>query len=635
MHFLVLSILQIALSNKCQSVLSQEGQSLIQLLVGDHMNAGTQSKALGHISNSGKEINDFGHYDACQDQKGSHYLLIDIKVFALPTKLGVCVPKECSKHDLKELLENSRNLNNHNLGASSGYKISIHEPKTLEMEIGGYLTFTGVSLLLILTAYSTYVTRKQKDLPGSGRPTRASALLQCFSFTNNWAGLFNRPVQDSTIIFDGVRAITTLWIVYGHVYLLRLLDVIKNLDEVPKHYENPFSAIGYTPYIGVDTFFWLSGFLFGYLIVQENEKARGRIKWGLSIVSRILRILPLYMFILIFINFGISTWASGPKSYHIKDHAQGDCPEYWWTNILFINNYVPDFTGNNCIGQSWYLAVDMQSYLVCVVLMIIYFRAKKIYFWVIVGLILIASTVYRLVIADHYDVYMALLSSHTSEKDYNRIHTNGLSRIPPYLVGILSGLVFNFKKFGKTSDPFVKFFNQIFNSQVKSIISFVLGFALFNFLIWIPVSSWSDNENDYVGYSRGFNIFYMGCYGILSSISFSCMFLPMLYEAIPIIPDFLAWTFWVPFARASFCIYFVHIAVIRVFLANERLPYIYSFYSLIVDFMYMGLVSTFIGFLVYTLVEAPLGSLLKLLLGRAPAKKDKLIEVSAKEQEMK
>ena len=39
------------------------------------------------------------------------------------------------------------------------------------------------------------------------------------------------------------------------------------------------------------------------------------------------------------------------------------CKDYGWRNFLYIQNFYKSDLTNQCLGQSWYLAVDMQLYI--------------------------------------------------------------------------------------------------------------------------------------------------------------------------------------------------------------------------------------------------------------------------------
>ncbi len=41
---------------------------------------------------------------------------------------------------------------------------------------------------------------------------------------------------------------------------------------------------------------------------------------------------------------------NGPMWYR-GDFLNNGCKNYWWTNFLFLNNFIPDGDGNGCM--SW------------------------------------------------------------------------------------------------------------------------------------------------------------------------------------------------------------------------------------------------------------------------------------------
>lgn len=637
MILLLFLITDVISGNSCKSALSLEGQSLVQLVLGDHQNKDTQSKAISQLMFSGKGLNDLGQWSACNRLTDSRYLVVDFDLTLIQTQIGVCVPKECTEAEIKEIFASS-DFSKHDL-LTSGIKdkIQVSETKTPDLGSAGVITWIGFCVFGIVIAYGTLVEgRISEEDKKSGNVPKHVECFMCFSFKKNWDSLFERQFNDSTRVLDGARALSVLWVILGHVFLIRFLDVLSNYEDIPTFFESPIASFGYSTTLSVDTFFWLSGFLLGYLTIQEAIKSRGRLNWGLSIILRFLRILPTYIFTLLWVNFIITNWGEGPKFSQIKDRAQKDCSEYWWTNVLFINNIIPDYHGNDCIGQSWYLAADMQIFLICIPVLTMYFKFRKYFTWVFVFFLCLMSFIYRIVIADHYNVYISFFNSEQDQNNYKKIHIAAVARVAPYLLGILSGFVYNYKKFGKTNDPCVKFLDSQLNNRLKSNLIFLFGLLCISLIFWLPVKSWADNENNFMGYSRGFNIFFMGIYNLMSSLAYSCMFLPMLYNFVSIPAAILGHKFWVPLAKASFSIYFVHMAIIRLFIANEANSYNFTKLHIFTDVLFMGLVSVVAGMLVYTTVEAPFGNLLRVLVKnkRTPRKEQRLVEAELNEKEM-
>jgi hypothetical protein len=44
----------------------------------------------------------------------------------------------------------------------------------------------------------------------------------------------------------------------------------------------------------------------------------------------------------------------------IPPQVKETCGKYWWTNIIYVNNFIPSVWREQCFLWGWYLAVDMQ-----------------------------------------------------------------------------------------------------------------------------------------------------------------------------------------------------------------------------------------------------------------------------------
>ena len=649
----ILVFLALTSANKCQSVLSDEGQSLIQLLIGDYTDKKLQSITAQQLAYSGKDLNDLGHWSSCTRLKNSHYLIIDFKLTNVQTKLGLCVPKECSASDLHALITSSAYQDHPVLKSSwTPSKIKVFKPETDEASAGFYLACLVFLALILVTAYGSYIdyslTPPKKEVSVEmgekssmpevpAQPRRLPKyiiLLQCFSFQRNWNSMFLRPFSDSTVIFDGIRSISILLIVFGHCLLSRITDVIYNLEDFLEYFQSPFGTILASGSASVDAFFWLTGFLIGYLILDEAARKKGRINWSMSVVARVLRLLPNYIFVLMFVNLILGNMGHGPKWEQVEDIIQLDCPKYWWTNLLFINNIYPWYIGNNCLGQSWYMAADMQLYLLSIPVIIFYLKFPKHYGWILFLTLLIISFIYRITVAAHYEVYITVINPKNNIDHYKKIHQASIARIAPYFVGIFTGFVFNYKKNGKTNDPIVKKIDLFYQSKIRSYISFAVGLLLIFLAYYFPYLAYSDKK-ELTGIGKGGNAAFLGFYTYLTSFSFTLMLLPTLYDQIPIVKMFLSFDVWIPIAKSSFSTYFIHLCLIRVYIASEESATMFSHLTVTTDCIFLGVVTVIAGMLLFTIVENPFGKMFKVLLTpqRQQARKEQpLLATELKEQ---
>src|SRR5574343_1022263 len=145
----LLVLIAFAYGNKCLSTLSEEGQSLIQLLIGDYTDQKLQSIAVQQLAYSGKDLNDLGHWSSCTRLKNSHYLIVDFKLTIFQTKIGLCVPKECSPSDLQSVISSS-SLQHHPVlkDSWSPSKIKIFKPETEPASTGFYLACLAFLILI-------------------------------------------------------------------------------------------------------------------------------------------------------------------------------------------------------------------------------------------------------------------------------------------------------------------------------------------------------------------------------------------------------------------------------------------------------------------------------------------------------
>ena len=296
--------------------------------------------------------------------------------------------------------------------------------------------------------------------------------------------------KDPLDLLDGIRVMSIGWVVTGHtIDRYTNLAAIDNVNTIP----DQLSDFNYVPVNGalyaVDTFFWLSGLLMAYFFIVEMEKEKtfkpGKII--LAYIHRYLRITPTYLFVTLFFWSLESYLGSGPLWFH-AEYFNFDCKDYWYTNFIYLNNFIPDYKGSFCMGVTWYLANDMQFFFISPIILLLYIKIKKYIGWASVAIISVVSVLVTALIAHHYNLN-ALISSADSYSDYYKYYyIKPYTRIPPYIFGIATGfIVYSYRKYRDSKEIYDKFALFIANSQEKlftRIFTFGLGFSLINILIY-------------------------------------------------------------------------------------------------------------------------------------------------------
>lgn len=112
----------------------------------------------------------------------------------------------------------------------------------------------------------------------------------------------------------------------------------------------------------MEVFVTISGFLGTYKVCQIQEAKGGSLSFKdvMKIYARkLLRVLPLYYFLLFFGWFAGPRLSSGPIWFTFES-LYFECESRWWAHLLFIGNFIPFMPPNNegCMYWSWAITTD-------------------------------------------------------------------------------------------------------------------------------------------------------------------------------------------------------------------------------------------------------------------------------------
>ncbi|GFY71975.1 nose resistant to fluoxetine protein 6 [Trichonephila inaurata madagascariensis] len=290
------------------------------------------------------------------------------------------------------------------------------------------------------------ITKKSCSLLSNGAFQRcfkaSSVFLRCFCLFSNTAKILDTSTTANTFsCIHGIRFFSMAWVILGHTYIHNT-NIIGNYMDLLHSIDNlPFQTVTQGTF-SVDSFFLISGFLLCYLFLEESDKRNGKINLFVLCLHRFVRLTPVYMLLIAFNTLVFKYTGSGP--FWGDDSDIGSCKQYWWWNLLYINNFLP--LESMCITWTWYLADDMQFFLVGIILMSILGR------WPVVGLtigitLLFGSWIVTWCISYYYDL-VPLFVGITTATDYetyknrlvlawNLIYSKPYCRCGPYIIGIL------------------------------------------------------------------------------------------------------------------------------------------------------------------------------------------------------
>ena len=570
---------------------------------------------------SGLTLNKIGDFELCNSIDDAKYVTIYCK--AIPRYvLTFCGPDICTKEDYANFTSILNPFKCHpRIIFPKEFQEKHYEKYTTEaIEILAFIAFV-MFLVIISTIADIY--SKENNKRG-----KFFKMLLCFSLKVNGKILLSTSRErngkkDPLEVLNAVRVMSLGWILLGHACLIIIKKgVIANYHEINDFLISFEYTFVFTLYYTVNTFYWMSGFLMCYLLLLSLDKKQTMSlkEFCLIYVHRYLRLTPLAMFILIFLWRLMPHLGSGPLWVKAKDMTE-DCDEFWLTNLMYLNNMKPEYIGNGCFSVGWYLAVEMQCFLIFPVVLVLYTQFHKEAGWICIGLLCIIG-----IIGSGFAEYIYRFSpSHLSSDEsllYDHQYTKIQSHIGPYSLGVACGfIIYSYRKYQDTKIIYDKYALYIAKTQENKCIriyTFIAGLVLLNIIFFAtydlhhyPGEDMSYNHWSFIG-----NLFYVAFENIIFTLGVTLVLLPLLLGHFQPIINFMSLYFWNVLAKLSYGGYLVNYYIIRITFESQKSALILSNVENFKNIIYFFIFSIFLALPLFLCIESPATNLEKLLFER-------------------
>ncbi|XP_078598033.1 nose resistant to fluoxetine protein 6-like [Branchiostoma floridae x Branchiostoma japonicum] len=299
---------------------------------------------------------------------GEYYLATLTSVQTTPgitLKFGVCVPSSCSKDDVIQQLEGSTALEG--FVRQGAVQVTARSVSTRPVNAGTMASIsicaTLGTLLVLGTVYDFMIDRPRKTIISSKKGLEeknngenavnsaksankrrgvAARLLLPFSLRKNVANLLStEQPPDSIQCLHGIRVISMSLIIFGHTYIIVFFGPTADNQLNFRDFIESITVRAITGaflVIPVDTFFFLSGLLMAYLLLQQMNKKS--INYPMLYVYRYFRLTPVVLFVMMITAWMVPQLFTGPVFPEDYQAYVGCSATNWWKNLLYINNVV-------------------------------------------------------------------------------------------------------------------------------------------------------------------------------------------------------------------------------------------------------------------------------------------------------
>lgn len=292
--------------------------------------------------------------------------------YIVSIKTALCTPATCSKEDVDKLLQ----IIPEALNANWKFSVNRCETKTSfelsSVQVFFMYFFITLLVLVFVAIIGDFVLEEEftekKDLRGS-----IFRVLRCFSLRLNMVTISKYACPEENLRFIyGLMFVCVIWMISANIFIYVNYDIAANFVDALKMTMHMFYQIMTCRMYPQETLFFLGAFATTYKWMKSPEQNLCIWKY---IFKAYFRYTPTYMLIIALLMLS-PAWGSGPSWMNYMTSTYDKCKRNWWTNMLYINNYV--HADKMCLSDSWFFAVAAQLHVVGLLVLIPLKRRPKI-----------------------------------------------------------------------------------------------------------------------------------------------------------------------------------------------------------------------------------------------------------------
>ncbi|XP_013420818.1 O-acyltransferase like protein [Lingula anatina] len=576
-----------------------------------------------------------------------HFPFLKAKDSSLNITLGICMSSQCSEGDLEVLTAHADLPLSINATFMRPLSVRCHTPKQLSSLAGDPMAITAlcvVAVIILVTCtssiYEVYHDRMMKrNLPidkieqvrplpnitspmsrpheslrverfapimtdrqsllGSqeepeSTPNLATKIILLFSVPQN-AKRLTCMIPDDTYLpgFPGIQVLSVMWIILMHMFSIGQSSIGNTSSYFPDIFSRwTFMFVVGAPF-AIDTLLTISGISLTFWTLKEMDKNDGeilKVQWLKYYAGRFCRYSAPYFVVLLLYTAFDDYWIQGPlKPINVEPH----CRHSWWTNVLYINNFVN--TDQMCMGWTWYMAVDMQLYLVAPIIIVALYKSWLVGGSIIIILILANWTSAGVTTGEmNLPAAVWIANYQNMSKWFQWIYIKPWCRLGPFLIGMATGNILVKTKAHRILTRCAACMGWV--TTITLCVAVVYGPYTLHFTHYWPA-----------GVNEVYNAMAASFWGLgMAWLAYAC-----ITRLAGIVHSILSWRGWVPLARLTHVAYIVHPVLLEAYFYSTRSVIYFS--DVYVALLYIAVVFlTYVcAFFVSLLFEMPVAAMVQ------------------------
>ncbi|KAM3968322.1 nose resistant to fluoxetine protein 6 [Aphomia sociella] len=523
---------------------------------------------------------------------------------------AICVPRVCHANSVVQFVSD---VLTHTVGNSTAVQVTERDCYTRRPLSLSSLDVAFMSLMLLFlailfmsTLYEIYCIQW-----GRKRNSFVHEIVVSFSVINNMKKILSTEQNNSLGLesVSGIKFLAMIFIISGHACLFISIGPVMDAEAWDRLLRDPANGFMVNNMILVDTFLFLGAFLFSRLLLLELDKRRGKLNIIPILVFRYLRVTPAYAIVIFFYMTWLPKIGEGPMWEGKMRLEQDRCMESWWTNIIYINNYIN--TDKMCMFQSWYLSVDTQLFFVAPIFIYALWRWRRVGLGlmgigVLISLLVPAVITYTRKLDPTFLLFAKEFTDLISNFYFKEAYIKTHMKMTTYLMGLLTGYILH--RIQSESYQFSRTL-KVFGWTTSVVLGTVTTFSVSVFY------------QEWYQYNAIEAAAYISLHKLAWAIANGWMVIACATGNGGILAKLFNWKLFVPLSRLTFCAYLVNGIVELYYVGQLRHPAHVTLLTVIANSISHLVLTFFLALLLCITFESPIHgiekTLLKMFVGRS------------------